>query len=639
MIRPLDTITLAMTKLRIRKVRLAFTILVSGLLFGLLLAVILISSGILQSLDSFGRENIGKKYITATTHFGGDEYQFYNIESNNTIVTRAEQIHAERISAKKAEAKRLGIEFNPTEDPVPTEFNKDLGKKVLIEDLAQSPSVLQAVEEYRAGRDKPFDIDEHTKNYDVKRQLTELFIQPEFGTLAPMPDGKEDAIVNADVEQPNSAYQSFEDYTSSYNGLSVADDVISMPYAAKKFDPKTADSIPIIINYNYAEKTLGFEKLPSTATANEKLERIREVREKSTNLQIDFCYRNNESLALLNEAMIQKKEMNKNKDDKEYVKPSVIYKVPADNSCGSTEIISDTRTTEERNLAQKNEEFARIFDKTQDPLQLKMKFEVIGLAPSAQSFSGTQSVADGISALLASAPVPNWLIPAGYFQQLPAELKPVAVFGESATATDVSKTPKAPYDVHITEFSSLAAAKSYLEANACFSGTCEVSAQPHATNSIILADVRGLVETILLWITGIISFVAIIILGSMIGRTIADGRKETAVFRAIGAKRIDIVAIYSWYTILLSLRVIVFVALLGVLLAFIVNYWLSPSVTPMALTAFSAQDLTKQFVLIGFNSPYLIYIPVIIICISLVAMLPPLLMSIRRNPINDMRQE
>lgn len=58
-----------------------------------------------------------------------------------------------------------------------------------------------------------------------------------------------------------------------------------------------------------------------------------------------------------------------------------------------------------------------------------------------------------------------------------------------------------------------------------------------------------------------------------------------------------------------------------------------------ALVTFAAQDLDLKFSLISFNSPYLLYLPLIIIGISLLAMLLPMLMSIRRNPIQDMRQE
>lgn len=637
MIRPLDTITLAITKLRTRRVRLAFTILISGLLFGLLLAIILISSGILRSLDSFGEEGVGEKYIVATSSNASQDYEFFNIESNNTIVARAEQLHGERIAAKKLEATRLGIEFNPADDPVPTVFDKDMGKKIINYDFAESPSVVQAIQEYRAASETPFSIDSYTQKYGVKHQLTELNVQPELGTLVPMTNGKEDAIVNTQASHSSQQFQSAEAYNSSFNSLTVADDVLSMPYATKQFDPKEASAIPVVIGYAYAEKSLGFKKLPTTASPSEKIERIRQVRAKSTTMQIDFCYRNDESLALLNQAMAQQEEIEKDKDDKNYRAPSVVYKMPAENTCGPVEIASDARTADERTLAQKNEEFAKTFDSAQDPVQHKLKFEVVGLTPS-PSLSDTWSLADGLSLLLSAAAITHWQIPASYFVQLPAELKPVAVFGAAATATDISKVPKTASDAYITEFASLDSAKTYLNDNSCF-GNCEVSASPYGTNTLIMDDVRSTLETMLLWVTGIISLIAIIILGSMIGRTIADGRKETAVFRAIGAKRIDIVAIYSCYTILLSLRIIIFVALLGIGLAFMANYWLSPSVTPQALTAFSAQDLSKQFVLIGFDSPYLLYIPLIIVGISLIAMLPPLLMSLRRNPINDMRQE
>lgn len=55
----------------------------------------------------------------------------------------------------------------------------------------------------------------------------------------------------------------------------------------------------------------------------------------------------------------------------------------------------------------------------------------------------------------------------------------------------------------------------------------------------------------------IIGCIAALIMMGVIGRVIADGRRETAVFRAIGATRNDMRLVYTMYTALFSLIIVV----------------------------------------------------------------------------------
>ncbi len=639
MIHPIDIFTLAHTKLRTRKIRTGFTVLISGLLFGLLLAVLITSAGVMQSVNEFGKEGIGEKYIVKTEPTNPPEFDIFTLQSDANFIARVEQLHKERIAAKKSEAARLKITYDPSaEDPSPIIIDKANGNtKSLNIDLQDSSAVQQALKEHQQTTTKPMKASDYTKGFSVKRQLTELTITPDNATLIPMTDGKEDAITNygKKIEQ-----LSYTDYLSAFQSLAIEDDTLSMPYVTKKIDPTKATAIPIVITYTYAEKALGFKKLPTKATPAERIERIRTVREKAVTMSIDFCYRNNASSSLLSRALDQQKEIAKNKDNKLYTQPTVAYQVPDEKSCGPVLIARDSRSNTERTQDQAREEFARKFDNATDPIEHKLRFQVIGISPSA-SLEDTQSLVSGVSMMLAANSVPHWQIPAGYFSKLPAELKPEVVFGTAANATDITTLPPDTTRGFVTEFSSLETAQNYVNKYAC-DNSCASSiayAHPYANNTLMMRDIKQYIDTIILWVTLALSFVAIIILGSMIGRTVADGRRETAVFRSIGAKRIDIVSIYTCYTLLLSLRIIIFVALLGTILAAAADYWFSPQITPEALIAFSAQDLNRQFHLFGISSPYLLYLPLVIVGISLLAMIPPMLLGVRRNPIKDMRQE
>ena len=641
MITPLDAVTLAYTKLRTRKVRTAFTVLISGLLFGILCAALLIAAGVLDSVEKFGREGVGEKYIVYTED--GSTYDLsprYEALAEPSVLNRVKQLHADRVNTKTAEAKALNIEYDTaSEDPPLVTKDEATKKEFISEDKIDNPLVAQALDEYLKPTIKKFNPTAEARDFGLKRNVTEYIISPTDGQFLPMQSGKEDAIASYGKVDPakQNFDMSYESLFTSFQSMSIEDDALAMPYVIREFDPKTATKIPIIVPFSYAESALELKKLPGSSTADERLERIKEVRSRIDEISLDFCYRNSTSQSLLNRSLETRAEIEKNKTDKKYTQPNLLYGVPEESSCATPQIISDTRTTDERAYTDKQAIFDKKFNGETDPVSTKLSFQVIGLSPSASNITSSQSLADGIALMFSAGSVPHWQIPAGMFINLPTELKQADVFGAAADATKTTDIPSSGSSA-VLEFTTLDGAQRYIKSNECF-GSCDTYAYAYANNTILMDDIQGYLRTIVYWMALIISVIATILLGSMIGRTVADGRRETAVFRAIGAKRIDILSIYIWYTLLLSLRVIIFVFLLGTILALAAHYWLAPNITIQALVVFAAQDLNLKFSLISLNSLYLLYLPLLIIGISLLAMIFPMLTSIRRNPIQDMRQE
>ena len=124
-----------------------------------------------------------------------------------------------------------------------------------------------------------------------------------------------------------------------------------------------------------------------------------------------------------------------------------------------------------------------------------------------------------------------------------------------------------------------------------------------------------------------------------VGRVIADSRRETAVFRAIGAKRLDIAQIYFTYTVFLAGLVATTALLIGFVAASIADSRWSAGLSIDALVAYNAQDLTRQVSLFGMNGGQLLLILGLVVVASLASAIVPLLTNIRRNPIRDMRDE
>ena len=122
-------------------------------------------------------------------------------------------------------------------------------------------------------------------------------------------------------------------------------------------------------------------------------------------------------------------------------------------------------------------------------------------------------------------------------------------------------------------------------------------------------------------------------------RVIIDSRRETAVFRALGAKRRDIASIYLLYSVLVALLIVIFMLTLGLVAATIMESLFSANATNLAMVAYGVFDKEQPFHFIGINLSALGILALCIIGISLLAVLPPLMRNVRRNPIRDMRDE
>ena len=98
---------------------------------------------------------------------------------------------------------------------------------------------------------------------------------------------------------------------------------------------------------------LKLEKLPASASAEAKFERLKNIRDNITNLSFKMCYRNSASLELIQQTLQQNKEIAANQNNKDYKKPSLLYGLPNPTTCENTPVISDKRTIEEKKTGDK----------------------------------------------------------------------------------------------------------------------------------------------------------------------------------------------------------------------------------------------------------------------------------------------
>jgi ABC-type antimicrobial peptide transport system permease subunit len=162
---------------------------------------------------------------------------------------------------------------------------------------------------------------------------------------------------------------------------------------------------------------------------------------------------------------------------------------------------------------------------------------------------------------------------------------------------------------------------------------------PFGSSSLALASARAAFAKFFFIAAIVIAIIAGVIMMGTVGRIIADSRRETAVFRAIGAKRLDIAQIYLTYALMLSLLIALTSLLIGFLLAQYANIRLADGLTAKALLAYNAQDLSRSFYLFAVEWRDMLYLVGFTLVAGLLSASLPLLNNARRNPIKDMRDD
>lgn len=159
------------------------------------------------------------------------------------------------------------------------------------------------------------------------------------------------------------------------------------------------------------------------------------------------------------------------------------------------------------------------------------------------------------------------------------------------------------------------------------------------SNSVLIEDIMTN-ATRALQVSGlVVSVVAAILMMGMVGRVVTDSRRETAVFRAIGARRNDIRAVYSIYVTAFALIIAASALAIGTLTAWAISANLSDSLTTSARLMFIESKETAPFSLVGWWPEAVGLLVGLVVFVGLAAMLLPLSRNLVRSPLKDMRDE
>ncbi len=639
MIRIRDALTLSVTKLKTRKVRLIVTTIVSGLFFIVLTVASLVFTGVTNSIESYAKDGFGNRYLAQVGTYSNVEFEYMY---DNTLIESAKEIDKKLIEDKKAEAKKLGIEYDATSEilSVMKDPNQLEDSREMINPTPQTASIIDAykAEKYKQHFDK---LDERLAQYEVEGKYFGVTLA---GNSAVNAEGMTLNVIknNAELTSSGSDMYGQKGFASLASGLTAIDAKVIEPFLLEGQTAILQDdnSIPVVAPFSVVEEALGYTSLPSTAKSKDKLARIQEVRSKAAGSTFQACIRNQTSVDRQQLAVQQAQDERLGKDNKDYKKPDLMFAV-SDQVCSDVIISRDVRTSATKRLAEKQAQFDEKFGK-QPATQRLITFRIIGVTPDLPGYDSGFSVKAIISSILTSSAGIGWFVPIEAQTLLPEYQQTFSRAGVHANYPDQV----------LVEFSSASEAKRFQKTEGCNPGFaiadlqayCDGQGTPfsvnsYGSNSVAIEDARNGFDSFFSKASIVVALISAVIMMGTIGKVIADSRRETAVFRAIGAKRLDIASVYLLYAFQLGLIIVAFALGVGYILAKWFDIHNSASITVDALTIFNSQDLKREFHLIGFDVMQISKIIGVVLAAALLSSLLPLINNLKRNPIKDMRDE
>lgn len=653
-----NSMLLAGTKLKTRKVRLIVTVVISSLLFGVLAVGIITFTGFTESVARFSNQGLNNRFFVSVSQISGPD--LFNYADSDAGRKRATEIANQLADQQFKRAKELGLELtrkDVLESILPEGYFKEvddykpsapIDDSLLGRSLAADFRQKNPVENPEMVLNQA-NVDRITAGYSIVSKTQSKYYQIASGSLY-ITDAKGGYPLNSQPTVDANHSPVTQEVLSQIMVL-PADVAEAYRFKNLKSEPN-AKTVPIMVAFGKAEKLLRLKQLPTGASNQDILNRQREVREKVAGLKFKQCYRNNLALDQLESAATHVR----NHKDKDYIKPELIYGLPADHACQVAPVIADTRLAETKKYQAAMEKFEVEFrGRDALPIAREIEFEVVGLLPPTNPDYNNSSLANNliqmaIGSLYTEVVAADTDLAAAIKQQ---NLSSIIVDQASIYTMD-------SHDSWLVEFKDLSEAQRFIQQRDCatnsFSQTTGLvmmdsgqsikctseypfMAYPVINNRIMLQDIiDGLFKFGLILLV-VFSVIATIIMMGTVGRMITDSRRETAVFRAIGFKRLDISMIYGLYTLIACLFITGVSFGLGFLGAAIIASRLDAELTIQAIIATTADDHSLKMSMIGWSPLYLGLLMAAILVVGLLSISLPLIRNLRRNPIKDMRDE
>lgn len=608
-------------KLLARSVRSALIVAVSSLLFGIALAGFALLNGLVNSLQSFSEDMYQGRQFVQATHLEDVD----SLLSNKIIQNEAQAIYSRELLAIEAEARKLGITFDRSLVVPPLRQVPGGADGEMLLDLS-SRSAQQAIQKYEAihRNDGEVELERMARQYNgagVKRMYG---LDVEGGASMTLMYGRREARVSFS-ELVNAS----GDFISNAP-LRLVDESAVRPFINRdvRYDN---NQVPILIPYSAAETILELQPLSRNATEADIINRLAYLNERTPGVVFFACYRNATSNQQINDALSQQL------DDDSEARAGVIYELPDSESCEKVGVLSDNRSLELRQRDEDMYEVQKLLGNNPDPDQRKVEFKVVGVMPDTAWTSDTS--ANGVISMAQSLLGPSLLgqptITTQAYDDLPQEIR--ALFKEGGLERISRNTS------YLVEFSNVADARQFILEKSC-RGTLPIECQngrasfqlaAFGSSGVMSHTIQETIVAVSKYILGAIVLVAVIIMAGTFGKIIADEKQETAVFRAVGARRIDIFLIYIAYALVLAFFASVVAIVLASMLSILIHVLLASELTvAMRLTyGVLSEDIGVNLFLPDIIGTLLIV--VLIIVTGIISVIIPLQKVISKSSLVD----
>ena len=328
-------------------------------------------------------------------------------------------------------------------------------------------------------------------------------------------------------------------------------------------------------------------------------------------------------------------------------KPAVTYSLPSD-ICTPVTVKEDNRTSLQKATEVKTEEYQKAAGIYSKPVTELFTFQVVGIMPASSMMSASlDDLPSLVDSLLSSQYQSNAFIPNQLYDKLPEANQHRDILQSSVDSFGYSseKFIKAGVVPAIVAFSSANEAKTFIDTHTCQgydSDSCKKlwSSQVYGpVNYLLIDDISDRISRVARLVLPIAVVIAVIIVSFTMARVIIDSRHETAVFRALGAKRKDIIHVYLTYSVLVALLVALCSLVIGFATALIAQGMYRNDIADYAKVAYGVFNEPDTFTLIGIDCIQVSLTILVILVVGVIAVIPSLLRNVRRNPIRDMREE
>ncbi len=654
MIRPRYAFMLAKTKLRSKRGVLITTILISSLLFAVLIAAITIFTGAEKSTLRFVKAANNNQYLVKVAPVipGGSVpgYDAVNLTADSIKAIRAYE--ANYYAANKAMYAKLGITYtepdpadslltaNAYADPsTPTDLRYRLN---FSSSLMPSFDQAQTVAYVKTAKNTLDSLKNVAANYGGGGYYT-------TGTapLASIPsqilimDGKE-TLSDRSFKTGDAS-----SYGYSTNGIhNSMYEIQDQKLVARYLTDTTTDrlkGIPVIVTAQEAValfgKAKGISAEPASDTAKQTW--LKDVQQKLTDYTYQTCYRNQAEQTILTKIQQDYADIEAHKNDVGYTKPALIYDYPS-TACGDLTVKSDTRTKAEKDAVAAQIAIQKKLGTYQPPAHQVVTYQIVGFIEAEPYSDANKDVTSYLNNLLSyHTDLMGGIIPSQMYQAVASKVALNAL--EPTLENPDYEAAQQSLAPHVVAFSTVEQARSFMNNETCPSSdlNCKklFTSSPYGSNYLILDEVGALFGKFMSYALPVVMLLAGFIVWFMMSRVMADNRKETAVYRAMGARRIDIAAIYLTHTLIVAVCIATVSLLSGILIAYIIDHTYGAQLGATASIAFGVGANDHTFTLFDLTSPTIVYVCLAIVILCFIAVIQPLVRNVLRPPIRDMRTE